>query len=94
MTLDNIKDMFSINNFELIEDSFPIEVIKGKSDKAIIVYGGSYAWGDGNRKESFPCLLSQYTGKTVYNAAICGMGNASMLYRLGLEKNRKLMRIQ
>lgn len=89
MNLKAFRAMFSFRKFELKEDSFPIEIFKGKSDKSIIVYGGSYAWGCSlERNQTFPYMLSKYTGKTVYNAALPGMGNASMLYRLGLEKRR------
>ncbi len=89
MNLKSFEQMFSFNKFKLKEDAIPIEILKGKSNKAIMIYGGSYAYGCSiERNETFPYLLSKYTGKTVYNEALPGLGTSSMLYRLGLEKNR------
>lgn len=86
----NYANMFSFKNFRLKEDIFPIEKFQGKNEEAVIVYGGSFAWGSCLEREDSPsALISKYTGKTVYNSALPGMGTAAVLYRLQLEKLKK-----
>lgn len=46
---------------------------KDKTKPPIIVFGCSYAYGHGLKKEeSFSYLLSEITGRTIYNYAECG----------------------
>lgn len=76
-------NMFNIKNFRLKEDIFPIITFNGNKNQSIIVLGGSFAWGSClEEKDSLSSLLSDYTGMSVYNSALPGMGTSSALYRV------------
>ncbi len=75
--------MFSLNNFNLIEEREKYKTFRGKGKGNIILFGCSYAAGLYlNEKDNIGTILSEETGKTVYNRAISGCGTATILYQL------------
>ena len=61
----------------------PVSIGKYKDKPSIVLFGCSFTWGSYLKEnETFASVLSQYTGRTVYNRGLYGTGIPFMYFQL------------
>ncbi len=67
-------------------------IFDNNNQKSVLIYGGSFAYGDGlSNEESLGGVLAKLTKRNIYNRAIGGSGPQMMLYDIQTKKCKNIV---